>query len=137
MAATTLESSPMAEINATPLIDVLLVLLVMFIITIPLQTHAVELDLPADCTRCPPPDLRRNKVVITNEGAILWNGIPMSMQALAHNLALTARMTPEPELHLHPASEARYDIVDEVLALTKRAGVERMGFVGNEAYRKF
>jgi biopolymer transport protein ExbD len=137
MVAKTLEPSPMTEINTTPLIDVMLVLLIMFIITIPLQTHAVKLDLPPDCVECPTPDPRLNKVVITSEGAILWNGVPVSMEGLAYNLSVTARMTPEPELHLHPAAEARYEVVDEVLALTKRARVERMGFVGNEAYRNF
>lgn len=131
------ESSPMGEINMTPLIDVMLVLLVMFIITIPLQTHAVKLDLPAKCEGCPVPDALKNKLVITNGNAILWNGTPISKSDLRYLLGQTARMTPEPELHFQPQSEARFELVDELLAMTKRAGVKRMGFVGNEAYRTF
>jgi biopolymer transport protein ExbD len=131
------ESSPMGEINMTPLIDVMLVLLVMFIITIPLQTHAVKLDLPRDCPGCPEVDRLKNKIVVTNGGAILWNGTPVSKDALAYNLGATTRITPQPELHLQPESEARYEIVNDVFVATKRAGVTRMGFVGNETYRSF
>ena len=130
------ESSPMGEINMTPLIDVMLVLLVMFIITIPLQTHAVKLDLPK-CEGCPVPQALKNKLVITNGNEILWNGTPVSKQDLRYLLDQTARMKPEPELHFRPESEARFALVDEVLAMTKRAGVKKMGFVGNEAYTTF
>jgi len=132
-----IDSSPMDEINMTPLIDVMLVLLVMFIITIPLQTHAVKLDLPAKCEGCPVPDALKNKLVITDGGAILWNGTSVSMQDLRYLLAQTTRIKPEPELHFQPQANARWDLVDEVLALTKRAGVKRMGFVGNETYQTF
>ena len=131
------ETSPMGEINMTPLIDVMLVLLVMFIITIPLQTHAVKLDLPAKCEGCPIPDVLKNKLVITDGGATLWNGTQVSKQDLRYLLEQTARMDPEPELHFQPESEARFELVDEVLAMTKRAGVKRMGFVGNETYNSF
>ena len=131
------ESSPMDEINMTPLIDVMLVLLVMFIITIPLQTHAVKLDLPAKCEGCPVPNALKNKLVITNGGAILWNGTSVSKQDLRFLLVQTARMKPQPELHFQPEPNARWDLVDEVLAMTKRAGVKRMGFVGNETYQSF
>ena len=131
------ESSPMDEINMTPLIDVMLVLLVMFIITIPLQTHAVKLDLPAKCEGCPVPDALKNKLVITNGGAILWNGTSVSKQDVRFLLVQTARMKPQPELHFQPEPDARWDLVDEVLAMTKRAGVKRMGFVGNETYQSF
>jgi biopolymer transport protein ExbD len=132
------DSSPMLEMNTTPLIDVMLVLLVMFIITIPTQTHAVKLDLPSNvCRECPPPNPTRNTVTITPAGAILWNGTPLTRPQLAWELAATKRMTPQPELHLQPDSAARYEIVDEVLAITKRAGIANMGFVGNERYRDF
>ena len=131
------ESSPMDEINMTPLIDVMLVLLVMFIITIPLQTHAVKLDLPAKCEGCPVPDALKNKLVVTNGGAILWNGTSVSKQDVRFLLVQTARMKPQPELHFQPEPDARWDLVDEVLAMTKRAGVKRMGFVGNETYQSF
>lgn len=131
------DQAPFGELNTTPLIDVMLVLLVMFIVTIPIQTHAVKLDLPRACEECPAPNPLRNEVGITSAGAILWNGQPISRVSLRYNLAATQRMTPRPELHLRPDPDARYDIVDEILADTKRAGVANVGFVGNERYRDF
>ncbi len=130
---------PMMDINMTPLIDVMLVLLIMFIITIPIQTHAVKLDLPVDQPNTPPPpiDPVKNKVVITAAGQILWNGAPVDQTQLRQYLELSQQMNPIPELHLQPEPEARYELVDEVLATTKRAHVEKMGFVGNEAYMTF
>ena len=130
---------PMMDINMTPLIDVMLVLLIMFIITIPIQTHAVKLDLPVDNTNNPPPpiDPVKNKVVITAGGQILWNGTPVQQEQLRQYLELSQQIQPIPELHLQPEPEARYELVDEVLAITKRAHVEKMGFVGNEAYMNF
>ena len=133
------EGEPMMDINMTPLIDVMLVLLIMFIITIPIQTHAVKLDLPVDNTNNPPPpiDPVKNKVVITAAGQILWNGAAVDQNQLRQYLELSQQMNPIPELHLQPEPEARYELVDEVLATTKRAHVEKMGFVGNEAYMTF
>ena len=129
-------AEPMIEMNMTPLIDVLLVLLIMFIITIPVQTHAVKLDLPQnDPNNIPPPiDPVKNKIVITQAGAILWNGAPVNQVQLRQFLDVTQQMDPVPELHLQPEPEARYELVDEVLAITKEANVTKMGFVGNEAY---
>ena len=130
---------PMMDINMTPLIDVMLVLLIMFIITIPIQTHAVKLDLPVDQQNTPPPpiDPVKNKVVITAGGQILWNGTPVQQEQLRQYLELSQQIQPIPELHLQPEPDARYELVDEVLAITKRAHVEKMGFVGNEAYMNF
>ena len=127
---------PMMDINTTPLIDVMLVLLIMLIITIPPQTHAVKLDLPQNDPNQiqPPVDPIKNKVVITQAGAVLWNGAPVNLDQLRQYLDVTQQMNPVPELHLQPEPEARYELVDEVLAVTKRAHVQKMGFVGNEAY---
>jgi biopolymer transport protein ExbD len=132
-------SEPMMEINTTPLIDVMLVLLIMIIMTIPIQSHAVKLDLPQDQqNRTPPPvDPVKNKVVITPQGQVLWNGTPVDLTTLRQYLDLTTTMNPVPELHLQPDPQARYELVDEVLAVTKRAQVTAMGFVGNEAYANF
>ena len=115
---------PMLDINTTPLIDVMLVLLIMFIITIPVQTHAVKLDLPIDQPNQQPPpiDPVKNKVVITRAGAILWNGQPVSPEQLRQYLEISQQMNPIPELHLQPDATAH---------------VEKMGFVGNEAYMNF
>jgi biopolymer transport protein ExbD len=130
---------PMMEINTTPLIDVMLVLLIMFIITIPIQTHAVKLDLPQNQDNPTPPPVEpiKNKVVITVGGAILWNGTPVSLTQLRQYLDISQQMNPVPELHLQPEPNARYEVVDQVLAVTKLAHVDKMGFVGNEAYANF
>jgi biopolymer transport protein ExbD len=133
------DDEPMMDINTTPLIDVMLVLLIMFIITIPLQTHAVKLDLPQDQPNQQPPpiDPVKNKIVITPQDQIMWNGSPINMETLRQYLDSTQTMNPVPELHLQPDPNSRYELVDEVLAVTKRARVEKMGFVGNEAYATF
>jgi biopolymer transport protein ExbD len=130
------DGEPMLDINTTPLIDVMLVLLIMFIITIPIQTHAVKLDLPVNQPNQPPPPIEpiKNKVVVTQDGKILWNGAPVSQDQLRQYLEVTQQMNPIPELHLQPDATARYELVDEVLAITKRAHVQKMGFVGNEYY---
>jgi biopolymer transport protein ExbD len=127
---------PMMDINTTPLIDVMLVLLIMFIITIPIQTHAVKIDLPVnDPNSVPPPvDPVKNKIVVMPDGAVLWNAQAVDLNVLQELLERSTQMQPMPELHLQPHPEARYNDVDQVLAVTKRANVTAMGFVGNEAY---
>jgi biopolymer transport protein ExbD len=127
---------PMMDINTTPLIDVMLVLLIMFIITIPIQTHAVKIDLPVnDPNSTPPPvDPVKNKIVVMPDGSVTWNSAVVDMPTLQTLLERSTQMQPTPELHLQPHPEARYELVDEVLAATKRAQVTAMGFVGNEAY---
>jgi biopolymer transport protein ExbD len=133
------EGEPMMDINTTPLIDVMLVLLIMFIITIPIQTHAVKLDLPQDSPQNQPPpiDPVKNKIVVTPQNQVMWNGEQVDLVRLRQYLDLTQTMNPTPELHLQPDPNARYELVDEVLAVTKRARVDKMGFVGNEAYASF
>jgi biopolymer transport protein ExbD len=120
---------PMLDINVTPLIDVMLVLLIMFIITIPIQTHAVKLDLPVNQpNQTPPPiDPVKNLVAVNAQDQILWNGSPVTMQQLRQYLDTTQQMNPIPELHLQPDATARYEIVDEVLATTKRPTSRRWG----------
>jgi biopolymer transport protein ExbD len=126
---------PMLDVNVTPLIDVMLVLLIMFIITIPVQTHAVKLDLPV-ATNTPPPPIEplKNTVGVTAQNQITWNGTPISQDQLRQYLEVTQQMNPVPELHLQPDATARYELVDTVLAITKKAHVQKMGFVGNEYY---
>ena len=130
------EPQPMMEMNTTPLIDVLLVLLIMFIITNPSQTDAVKINLPGG-----PQPLERNPVTnlltIDADGTARWNGAAASDRDLMTTLNATQAMEPRPELHLQPNAQARYERVDAVLAMTKRANVTAMGFVGNEAYGRF
>ncbi len=133
------DEEPIGEMNTTPLIDVMLVLLIMFIITIPVQTHAVKIDLPAN-SQTPPdnpikPDI--NKLAIDTGGAILWNGSAIDLVTLRQYLDSTKVMTPEPELHVQPDAQARYDIVDQVLAVVKKSEITKLGFVGNEQYSSF
>ena len=127
---------PMMDINTTPLIDVMLVLLIMFIITIPIQSHAVKIDLPVnDPNATPPPiDPVKNKIVIMPDGIVSWNNAPVDLVTLRQYLELSTQIQPTPELHIQPHPDARYELVDEVLAVIKRAQVTAMGFVGNEAY---
>ena len=130
------KGEPMMDMNVVPLIDVLLVLLIMFIITIPVQSHAVKLDLPVQQpNQTPPPiDPVKNKVVVSAQGQVLWNGSPVTLPQLRSYLDVTQQMNPIPELHMQPDSTARYELVDQVLAETKKARVQKMGFVGNEYY---
>lgn len=130
-------NDPIMEMNTTPLIDVMLVLLIMFIITIPIQTHAVKIDLPTGIIDPPIFDPIKNKLVIDQRGTIFWNGRPTDLQSLAAVLEQTQALPVVPELHLQPDPLAPYERIDNVLAVTKRAGVEAMGFVGNERYRSF
>ena len=129
-------AEPMMEINTTPLIDVMLVLLVMLIITIPPQNHAVKIDLPVGAPVVERIDRVKNHLVVTASGATLWNGAAVSRTELRILLGASAALDPAPELHFQPEAGARYALVDEVLVLTKQAGVSRMGFVGNDAYAR-
>ncbi len=129
------DGEPMMEMNMTPLIDVLLVLLIMFIITIPIQTHAVKVDLPSNSQNNPPPiDAQKNKVSIDAAGTVSWNGAPVDDLTLRQYLDQTTQMTPEPELHFQPDPNAKYDVVDRTLAVIKRSSVSKLGFIGNEQY---
>ena len=128
------EDEPMMEMNMTPLIDVLLVLLVMFIITIPVMTHAVKLDMP----RAPNAPKLTEPVVIQLEidfdGTVLWNGSPVEIDALDGYFRREAANDPQPELHIRPNKRASYDVVARVLAAAQRNGLLKIGFVGNEHF---
>lgn len=130
------DDQPMMDMNTTPLIDVMLVLLIMFIITIPIQTHAVKVDLPVN-TDQPRVDVdpQKNKIVIQPDGVILWNGAAVDEVTLAQYLDATKRLPVEPELHFQPDPAARYEKVDKVLAVIKRSEISKLGFIGNEQYR--
>jgi biopolymer transport protein ExbD len=132
------DGEPMMDMNTTPLIDVMLVLLIMFIITIPIQTHAVKIDLPQSS---PPTndiiDPVKNKVAIDAAGTITWNGSAIDLLTLRQYLNQSLQLAVEPELQFQPDAQTRYVVVDEVLAEIKRSGVTKLGFVGNEQYGNF
>jgi biopolymer transport protein ExbD len=129
------DGAPMMDMNMTPLIDVLLVLLIMFIITIPVQTHAVKVDLPVNTNNpTPPVDVQKNKIIIYGNDTMTWNGTAIDESQLDTYLQATLQIQPEPELHFQPTPDARYEKVDKVLAIIKRSGITKLGFVGNEQY---
>jgi biopolymer transport protein ExbD len=125
----------MMDINTTPLIDVMLVLLVMLIITIPIQLHSVNLNMP---TGNPPPPLVLPEVIkidIDSGGVVYWNGLPLPDRAtLEENLKAAASQAVQPELHLRPDKSAKYAIVAGVMASSQRLGLTRIGIVGSEQF---
>ena len=130
------EGEPMMEINMTPLIDVMLVLLTLLIITLPIQTHAVKLDMPRNLPNTKPPLIQP---VIVNlgvdfDGTILWNGTPVDRATMDSYFLDASQADPQPEIHLNPNKLAKYDIVAKVLADAQRIGVKKIGFTGLEQY---
>lgn len=124
-------SAPMAEINMIPLIDVMLVLLVIFIITAPLLTHAVKIDLPKASSE---PNLTKPEhiqVSIDAASALFWNGEKLDRNALRARLATASQQKPQPELHLRADKTTPYQAVAEVMADAAKAGMTRIGFVSN------
>lgn len=131
------EDKPMVYMNTTPLIDVLLVLLIMFILTIPIQTHATKLDLPPPVP-APPSDIKPefNTVVIDFLNNTYWNDQPVSRAQLRGLFRRIGELPgdTQPETRFHPDPLAKWEVVDGVLADAQQFGVDKMGFVGNEAY---
>ncbi|HSZ11422.1 MAG TPA: biopolymer transporter ExbD [Rhizomicrobium sp.] len=129
------DNEPMVEMNTTPLIDVMLVLLIMLIITIPIQTHAVKLDMPQGN---PPPPLTPPTVVelgVDFDGTPVWNGTPVPDRPTLDNyLKIAAAADPQPEIHLRPNRLAKYGDVARVLGDAQRLGVTKIGFVGQDQY---
>jgi biopolymer transport protein ExbD len=129
------EDESMVDINTTPLIDVMLVLLIMFIITIPVMTHAVKLDMPRGQAQPPPVPPEVIELDVDFDGTYLWNGTPVTDDAtLLSYLQNAANKDPQPEIHLRPNKRVKYDYVARVLAASQRLGVRKIGFVGNEQF---
>jgi len=125
---------PLCEINTTPLIDVMLVLLVMVILTIPISTNTLEYDLPSDGGEANPV---KNSLVVTTDGRLLWNGASVTDGELAGSLAAVRVMRPEPEVQFRPEPNASYDRTARVLQIVKASQITHFGFVDNEKYRSF
>jgi biopolymer transport protein ExbD len=129
------EDDTIIDINTTPLIDVMLVLLIMLIITIPVQMHSVQMDMPRDVAAVPPQKPEIIDLDIDFDGTISWNGaVVPTRAALEERLRAAAAANPQPELHLTPHRLVKYASVAMVLAEAQRLGVTRIGFVGNERF---
>jgi biopolymer transport protein ExbD len=121
--------APMADINVTPMVDVMLVLLVIFIITAPLFTHAIKLDLPNAQSAPAPEKPATIALSINGEGKIFWNNDPIEQQGLDSKLAEAAKKSPQPELQLRADKETRYEIIAQVMAAAQNNGLTKIGFV--------
>jgi biopolymer transport protein ExbD len=126
-------SQPMAEINVTPLVDVMLVLLVIFIITAPLLSYAIKLDLPD--AKAPPAAATPDAISLSIdvEGRVFWNADAIAEDELATRLAAAARQTPQPELHLRADKATRYERIAAVMSAAQEAGLAKIGFVTEPA----
>ncbi|MBZ8141802.1 biopolymer transporter ExbD [Rubrivivax gelatinosus] len=130
------EDDVMVDINTTPLIDVMLVLLIMFIITIPIQTHAVKMNMPTPNNAAPPPQPPEIiRIDVDFDGTIGWNGeIVPDRAALEARLATVAAAADQPEVHLRPNKLVTYKVVAMIMASAQRLGVTKIGIVGNEQF---
>jgi biopolymer transport protein ExbD len=129
--------APMAEINVTPLVDVMLVLLIIFMITAPLMQHKIRIDLPqATINQNPetPPD--PIDLAIKEDGSIYWNDSAITDMELKAQLAVTAQRAPQPELQIRAEKATRYEIVAKVMADAKNQGMVKIGFVTTPAPRQ-
>lgn len=122
-------STPMSEINTTPLVDVMLVLLVIFIITAPLLTHAVKIDLPQASSQPLPEKPQVISVAIDGGGTMYWNDVVIAQGDLKAKLVEAANQKPQPELHIRADKETRYQLLAEVMADAQNAGITKLGFL--------
>lgn len=129
--------APMCDVNTTPLIDVMLVMLVMLIITLPIQTHGVKLDMPRP-TDAPPPEFepRVINIEIDYDGLIIWNGAPATMSQVDSYFRQEAQLEPQAEIHLTPDRRSRYDVTANVMASAQRNKMIKMGFVNVAQFRE-
>jgi biopolymer transport protein ExbD len=129
------EDAPMMDINTTPLIDVMLVLIIMLIITIPIQTHAVKMNMPVGPSSAPPKPPEIVRIDVDFDGTIGWNGVIVADRAeLENKLAQVAALPDQPEVHLRPNKLVSYKVVAMVMASAQRLGVTKIGLVGNEQF---
>ena len=128
------EGEPLSEINTTPLIDVMLVLLIMLIVTLPPQRHAVKLDtpLPPPPNQPPPPDNLPDpiRIIISYNGVISWGAEEVTRADLDARLKVEAARSIQPEIHIEPDRDAQYGVVAHVMAAAQRNGLKKMGVIG-------
>ncbi len=123
--------APMAEINVTPMVDVMLVLLVIFIITAPLFTHAVKLELPTASSAPAPEKPESITLSINAEGKLFWNNAAVSLDELGTRFATAAQKKPQPELQLRADKSTRYEVIAQVMSAAQTNGMTKIGFVTN------
>ena len=129
------DGAPMMEMNTTPLIDVMLVLIIMLIVTLPVMTHAVKLDMPRPDNAPPPVQPEMVTVRIDYDGTILWNDVAVpNLATLERYFKVEAQKVPQPQVAIRPDARARYDAVAQVLASAQRNRIEKMGLIGNEQF---
>lgn len=120
---------PLSEINVTPLVDVMLVLLVVFIVTAPLLTHSIEVNLPQASTQANHEKPETITLAIDGAGHLFWNNAPIDRAALSQNLHIAAQRRPQPVLYVRADRDTRYQLIAEVMAGADRAKLERIGLV--------
>jgi biopolymer transport protein ExbD len=134
MSTGTAEGEVMVEMNTTPLIDVMLVLLTLLIITLPIQTHAVKLDMPAPNPNPPTVVPETVELVVDFDGTVLWNNVAVDRATMNAYMRDAALKVPQPEIHVSPNRLAKYDAVARVLADAQRLGATHIGFTGIDQY---
>ncbi|HVW74830.1 MAG TPA: biopolymer transporter ExbD [Rhizomicrobium sp.] len=134
MSTGTADGEVMVEMNTTPLIDVMLVLLVLLIVTLPIQTHAVKLDMPAPNSTPPTVEPETVELGVDFDGTVTWNGTPVDRGTMDSYFEDAARKNPQPEIHVNANRLAKYDAVAKVLADAQRLGATHIGFTGIDQY---
>ncbi len=130
------QQAPMADINVTPMVDVMLVLLVIFIITAPLFTHAIKLDLPSAQSQAAPEKPETVTLAINAEGKLFWNNAPVALDDLGARFATESQKKPLPELQLRADKSTRYEVIAQVMAAAQGDGMTKLGFVTDPKDRK-
>lgn len=129
------DGAPMMEMNTTPLIDVMLVLIIMLIVTLPVMTHAVKLDMPRPDNTPPPVQPEMITITIDYDGTILWNDTAVpNIRTLDGYFKQEAAKDPQPQVAIRPDARAKYDTVEQVMASAQRNRIEKMGLIGNEQF---
>ena len=129
------DGAPMMEMNTTPLIDVMLVLIVMLIVTLPIMTHAVKLDMPPPDNTPPETEPELITILIDYDGTIIWNDTPVAdLATLERYFRIEAQKIPQPQVAIRPDARAKYDAVAQVMASAQRNRIEKMGLIGDEQF---
>jgi biopolymer transport protein ExbD len=124
----------MMDVNTTPLIDVMLVLLVMLIITIPIQLHAVNLEMPVGVPPTNLPKPEKVQIDIDAKSVVYWQGVAVTAEELEYKMSQLAQLNPQPEVHLRPNQDCQYAVFANVLSTSKRRGLSKMAVIGSEQF---